>query len=104
MFLILLTDHMPKIIYVYSLSPLLLMFQIPRTQPGTLQVFNKYLLNKIRILAMLFSLWGELFFLFLPFLGKFLLVFLAFGFQIPQKLLFPEPSLVPSVLCFHSTL
>lgn len=46
---------------MYTLSPLLLMFQIPRTQPGTLQVFNKYLLNKIRILAMLFSLWGELF-------------------------------------------
>ena len=71
---------------MYGLSFLLCMSQMPRTQPGTLQVFNECLLNKqTQSLSTVFFVGRNFPFFFLPFLGKFLLVFLAFGFQIPQR-------------------
>ena len=45
MFLILLTDHMLRI-FTQSRSPWLLMSQMPRTQPGTLQICHENLLNE----------------------------------------------------------
>ena len=66
---------------------------MPRSHPGTLQLFNKYLMSKqINLESWQCFLYGYIVAsLFFPFPGKLLIVFSTFGFQIAQEILFPQP-------------